>query len=47
MQQREQFGGGAQAVPTFGARWDPVTKMRPAELMLLNPAALELVKATL
>ncbi|MDM0109295.1 putative baseplate assembly protein [Variovorax sp. J22R24] len=40
-------GGGAQAVPTFGARWDPVTKMRPAELMLLNPAALELVKATL
>lgn len=40
--------GNGQFVPAFGARWDPVDMaMRPAELMLLNPAALELVKATL
>ena len=38
----------AQVVPAFGARWDDATRtMNPAELMLLNPAALELVEATL
>jgi hypothetical protein len=36
----------AQVVPAFGARWEGHA-MRPAELMLLNPAALELVEATL
>ncbi|WP_326538113.1 putative baseplate assembly protein [Pseudorhodoferax sp.] len=36
----------AQVVPAFGARWEGQA-MRPAELMLLNPAALELVEATL
>lgn len=36
----------AQVVPAFGARWEG-NAMRPAELMLLNPAALELVEATL
>lgn len=41
-------GGAAQAVPTFGGRWDAATRtMLPAELMLLNPAALDLVEATL
>jgi hypothetical protein len=37
-----------QVVPAFGGRWDSAAKaMKPAELMLLNPAALELVEATL
>lgn len=41
-------GSAGQAVPAFGGRWDGVANtMRPAELMLLNPAALELVEATL
>ena len=36
-----------QVIPAFGARWDAATgAMRPAELMLLNPAALELTEAT-
>jgi hypothetical protein len=35
-----------QVIPAFGARWDAATgAMRPAELMLLNPAALELTEA--
>jgi len=39
---------GTQVVPAFGARWDRTARaMKPAELMLLNPAALELVEATL
>ena len=36
----------AQVVPAFGARWEGHA-MRPAELMLLNPAALDLKEATL
>lgn len=40
--------GDMQVVPAFGGRWDSAAKaMKPAELMLLNPAALELVEATL
>lgn len=36
-----------QVVPAFGGRWDGAAKaMKPAELMLLNPAALELAEAT-
>lgn len=36
-----------QVVPAFGARWDAgAGAMQPAELMLLNPAALELTEAT-
>ncbi|HSW19048.1 MAG TPA: putative baseplate assembly protein [Ramlibacter sp.] len=39
---------GLQVVPAFGGRWDAAAKaMNPAQLMLLNPAALELVEATL
>ena len=41
-------GSTAQVVPAFGGRWDGAARaMRPAELMLLNPAALELTEATL
>ena len=50
----QPFGTGApttgvvQVVPAFGARWDAAANtMQPAELLLLNPAALELVEATL
>ncbi len=49
----QPFGTGApttgvlQVVPAFGARWDAAANtMLPAELLLLNPAALELVEAT-
>ena len=38
----------AQAVPAFGGRWDAAARsMLPAELLLVNPAALDLVEATL
>jgi predicted phage baseplate assembly protein len=40
--------GAVQVVPAFGARWDAAThEMVAAELLLLNPAALELVEAVL
>lgn len=38
----------AQAVPAFGGRWDAAARsMLPAELLLVNPAALDLVEAQL
>ena len=38
----------AQAVPAFGGRWDAAARsMLPAELLLVNPAALNLVEAIL
>lgn len=38
----------AQAVPAFGGRWNAAARsMLPAELLLVNPAALDLVEATL
>ena len=38
-------GDGAQQVlPAFGARWD-AGSMQPAELLLINPAAVQLLEA--
>ena len=38
----------AQSVPAFGGRWNAATPgMLPAELLLINPVALDLVEATL
>lgn len=38
----------AQAVPSFGGRWDAAARnMLPAELLLVHPVALELVEAQL
>lgn len=51
----QPYGEGAvagtealQAVPAFGGRWNAATRsLQPAELLLINPAALDLEKATL
>ena len=38
----------AQSVPAFGGRWDGAARrMQPAEMLLLQPTALELKEAQL